>query len=101
MSDEESMSKSNSSTQPTEEMRSEYDFRNGVRGKHAKVNGDGVTITIHHEDGTTTVQEVAPHKGTVLLEPDVLAYFPDAEAVNHALRTLTTLCPDRQPSAKP
>lgn len=37
---------------------------------------------------------------SVVLEPDVLAYFPNAEAVNHALRTLITLFPDRQPSAK-
>jgi len=81
-------------------MRSEYDFRNGVRGQHAKAMGASYTITIHHEDGTKTVEEVAPRKGTVVLEPDVLAYFPNAEAVNHALRTLITLFPDRQPSAK-
>lgn len=82
-------------------MRPEYNFRGGVRGKHAKAMQAGYTITIHHEDGTTTVQEVAPRKGTAVLEPDVLAYFPDAEAVNHALRTWITLFPDRQPIAKP
>ncbi|MEZ4730469.1 MAG: hypothetical protein R3E79_25365 [Caldilineaceae bacterium] len=77
-------------------MRPDYDFRGGVRGKHAKAMGAGYTITIHHEDGTTTVQEVAPRKGTVVLEPDVLAYFPDSAAVNHALRTLITLFPDHR-----
>ena len=95
------MSKAKSATQPTEELRSEYNFRGGVRGKHAKAMQAGYTITIHHEDGTTTVQEVAPRQGTVVLEPDVLAYFPDSEAVNHALRTLITLFPDRQTIAKP
>lgn len=88
------MSNHKSPTQSTEEMRPEYDFLGGVRGKHAKAMQAGYTITIHHEDGTTTVQEVAPRKGTVVLEPDVLAYFPDSAAVNHALRTLIALFPD-------
>lgn len=78
----------------------EYDFRGGVRGKHAKTMGAGYTITTHQGDGTTTVQTVAPRQGTVILEPDVLAYFPDSAAVNHALRTLITLFPDRQPVTK-
>ncbi len=94
------MSKPNSPTKATEEMRPEYDFRGGVRGKHAKAMQAGYTITIHQDDSTTTVQTVEPRQGTVILEPDVLAYFPDSAAVNHALRTLITLFPDRQPGAK-
>lgn len=82
-------------------MRPEYDFRDGVRGKHAKAMAAGYTITIHQDDDTTTVQTVAPRRGTVILEPDVLAYFPDSAAVNHALRTLIMLFPDRQPVTKP
>ncbi|MEZ4869669.1 MAG: hypothetical protein R3C14_50555 [Caldilineaceae bacterium] len=81
------------SINPTNEMRPEYDFRGGVRGKHAKAMQAGYTITMYHEDGTTTVQQVEPRKGTVILDPDVMAYFPDSAAVNHALRTLITLFP--------
>ena len=92
---EKSMSNGKVSTHATEEMRPEYDFRGGVRGKHAKAMQAGYTITIHQDDGTTTVQIVGPRQGTVILEPDVLAYFPDSAAVNHALRTLITLFPDR------
>ena len=88
------MSKPNLSTDAAEEMRSEYDFRGGVRGKHAKAMQAGYTITIHNADGTTTVQQVEPRKGTVVLESDVLAYFPDSASVNHALRTLITLFPE-------
>lgn len=97
---EKSMSNGKPSTHATDEMRPEYDFRGGVRGKHAKAMQAGYTITIHQDDGTTTVQTVEPRQGTVILEPDVLAYFPDSAAVNHALRTLITLFPDRQPAIK-
>ncbi len=88
------MNKPNSTIDPAEEMRSEYDFRGGVRGKHAKAMQAGYTIMVHNADGTTTVQQVEPRKGMVVLEPDVLAYFPDSASVNHALRTLIALFPD-------
>jgi hypothetical protein len=56
-------------------MRAEYDFSKGARG---------VTATRYHE-GTNVV----------LLDPDVLAVFPDSTAVNEALRTLTRLVTPR------
>ncbi len=34
----------------------EYDFSGGVRGKHYQAYRQGYTVTIHHADGTTTVQ---------------------------------------------
>ena len=51
-----------------DDMLDEYDFRGGVRGKYAKRYAEGVNI--------------------VVLEPDVMAAFPDSEAVNKALRGL-------------
>jgi hypothetical protein len=50
------------------EMREEYDFSGGVRGKYADRFSEGSTI--------------------VVLEPDVAAVFSDAESVNNALRGL-------------
>lgn len=47
-------------------LRPEYDFRGGVRGKHAKRFADGTNL--------------------VILDPDVAAEFDDARAVNRALR---------------
>ena len=50
------------------EMRNEYDFSRGVRGKHARRYSQGANV--------------------VVLEADVAKVFPDAEAVNDSLRAL-------------
>lgn len=50
------------------EMRAEYDFTGGVRGKYATRFAAGTHL--------------------VLLEPDVAARFPDSRSVNEALRAL-------------
>jgi hypothetical protein len=73
------------------DMRNEYDFREGVRGKHHKALQAGYTVTVHKADGTIVVKEVAPKEGAVVLEPEVRAYFPDSESVNRALRCLIPL----------
>jgi hypothetical protein len=83
------------------EMLSEYDFRGGVRGKHADAYQQGHSVRVHHPDGTTTVQYFTPADRAVILEPDVQEYFPDSQAVNRALRTLIELIPTkRQPRSK-
>jgi hypothetical protein len=51
-----------------DEMREEYDFSQGVRGKYAHRFAEGSNV--------------------VVLEPDVAARFPDSKAVNEALREL-------------
>ncbi len=50
------------------DMRPEYDFSKGVRGKYASRYAEGSNV--------------------VVLEPDVAAQFPTAEAVNDALKEL-------------
>jgi hypothetical protein len=58
-------------TEEEDDLRSEYDFsqmRGGVRGKYAERYREGTNL--------------------VLLDPDVAAAFPDAKAVNDALRQL-------------
>jgi hypothetical protein len=54
-----------------DEMRPEYDFSAGVRGKHYRAYREGTNV--------------------VFLEPDIAAVFKDSEAVNHALRMLMEL----------
>jgi hypothetical protein len=76
-------------------MLAEYDFSQGVRGKHAALFHRGYTRIIHRADGTTEVREVAPPAGAVVLDPDVRAYFPDSETVNRVLRELIRLVPQR------
>jgi hypothetical protein len=76
-----------------DDMRAEYDFAGGVRGRHSRAMQGGYTITVHQPDGTTVVKEIAPKEGVVILEPDVQQYFPDSESVNAALRALINLIP--------
>jgi hypothetical protein len=59
------------------EMRAEYDFSAGVRGKYAKRYANGTNL--------------------VLLDPDVATAFGDSAAVNRALRALLEIAPTRRP----
>jgi hypothetical protein len=52
-------------------MRDDYDFSDGVRGKHYQAYCQGTNL--------------------VLLEPDVAAIFKDATTVNAALRMLAKI----------
>ena len=74
------------------EMQSEYDFR-GAGAEAYRPLHEGYEVQIHKADGTTVVQQFVLQEGTVMLEPDVQAFFPDSESVNKALRTLMTLFP--------
>ncbi len=83
------------------EMLPEYDFSNGVRGKHYRQMQRGHTITIFNPDGTTTIKHVKPDKDAVYLEPDVKRYFPNSVLVNKALRSLIEIAPRRRKTAAP
>jgi hypothetical protein len=75
----------------TAEMQSEHDFRGAARGRAYRPLHEGYEVQIHKANGTTVVQQFVLQEGTVMLEPDVQAFFPDSESVNKALRTLMTL----------
>ena len=60
------MKKSTLKTDP--DLASEYDFSDGVRGSHAPRYAEGSNV--------------------VVLDPDVVKTFPNAEEVNRALRAL-------------
>ena len=90
------MKKTTSKKQLNDEMQSEYDFSGGIRGKYAKkLKENGYTIRIYHPDGTFSERRVLGEK-TVILDADVWEYFSSSDAVNHALRTLISLVPDKQ-----
>ncbi|MFN8492846.1 MAG: hypothetical protein U0350_34905 [Caldilineaceae bacterium] len=94
------MKKTQTKLEDDTQMRAEYDFSNGVRGKHAKAMQAGYTITVHNTDGTTVIKEVEPRKGMVMLDPDVLEYFPDSASVNATLRSLIHLVPAKRRVAR-
>ena len=58
------------------DMLREYDFSGGVRGKYSK----------RYEEGTNVV----------VIDPDVVEYFPDHESVNEALRNIAAIIKRRR-----
>jgi hypothetical protein len=78
------------------EMRREYDFSGGVRGKYAKtLRENGYIIRIYNDDNTFVETRVLGAK-TVILDPDVYEYFPSSQDVNKALRMLISLVPEKR-----
>lgn len=69
----------NQSINKEDDIRPEYDFSGGVRGKHFQAYRQGTNL--------------------VPLDQDVAQMFPDAIAVNEALRLLIKLAKQRVPSA--
>ncbi len=92
--------RTNQASEHQDDMRPQYDFTDmqGVRGKYHKAYRAGHRVKIYQEDGTISTQYFTLEDGAMIIEPDVRRYFPDAEAVNRALRTLITLVPT-QPKA--
>ena len=80
-------------------MLPEYDFtgKKGVRGKYYRGLQKGYSVHIHNEDGSVTVRRYGP---LIRLDGDVADFFPDAESVNRALRSLMALLPQKQTSEK-
>jgi hypothetical protein len=58
-----------------EDVRDEYDFKHAIRNPYARLARNGPLVR---------------------LEPDVLAVFPDSNAVNEALRLLIKAANDAQ-----
>ena len=64
----------NGESEADREMRDEYDFSSGIRGKYADRYARGSNV--------------------VVLDPDVAEAFPDSEAVNRALRSVAASSPE-------
>lgn len=61
-------------------MLEEYDFSNAVRGKYAKKYSKGTNV--------------------VLIDQDVISYFPDHDSVNQALRSIIPILKKHEMSAE-
>jgi hypothetical protein len=72
----------------TDEMREEYDFSGGVRGKHYQAYRAGHVVRVRKSDGSTEQRHFTLQDGAVMLDPDLKVRFPDSESVNRALRSL-------------
>jgi hypothetical protein len=73
------------------EMRDEYDFSGGVRGKHAARLKNGHKTIVTKADGSAETYVTRP----VILDRDLQSIFKDSKAVNKALRGLIELVPER------
>jgi hypothetical protein len=62
-------------SQPGDEMRVQYDFSKGVRGKYSKEYAKGTNI--------------------IVLDPDLRRFFPDSKSVNEALRVIARIAAKR------
>ena len=60
------------------EMRKEYDFSKGVRGKY--------------------VERLLRGTNLVRISPDILKVFPDSKSINHALRSLAEIVREQRKS---
>jgi len=65
------MKKPKDEAEERDELRAEYDFSGGVRGKYAARYAEGTNL--------------------VLVDPELAKRFPDSAAVNAALRTLVKI----------
>lgn len=65
------MKKPKDEAEERDELREEYDFSGGVRGKYAARYAEGTNL--------------------VLVDPELAKRFPDSAAVNAALRTLVKI----------
>ena len=74
-----------------DEMRAEYDFSGGVRGKHHKKLRNGHKTIVTRTDGSRIVTETK----LIALSPDLQTYFPDSKSVERALRGLVALLPEK------
>jgi len=70
----------NNNPEPDEEMRPEYDFSGGVRGKYYQQYMQGTNV--------------------VLLDADVAEVFRDSESVNQALRVLINIAKNQIPQPR-
>jgi len=65
--------------QKDKDMLEEYDFSKGIRGKYAKRYAEGTNV--------------------VVIEPDIAKFFPNHDAVNQALRSLTEIIKKQRKTA--
>ena len=70
------------------DMKDEYDFSKGIRGKHYNAYREGHTVIINKDDGTKLIQYFTQKDGAIMLDPDIKIHFPNSESVNKALRSL-------------
>ena len=73
-----------------DDLRPEYNFSKGTRGRYAKKTNEGILITVYSPNKRTANKAFRERQTLITLEPDVARIFKDAREVNAALRHMMT-----------
>ena len=79
-----------------EDMAAEYDFSQGVRGKHFQKLTDGYTVTVYSPNKENYDLQLIENSSYIKIDKDVNAIFKTSEEVNNALRVLISAIPKRR-----
>lgn len=66
------------SDQNADEMRDEYDFSQGIRGKHHEAYRAGHRVRVLKSDGSIEERHCSLADGALMLDPDLKVQFPDS-----------------------
>jgi hypothetical protein len=61
------MNSTENNTINEDDIQAEYDFSNGIRGKHYQTYQQGHTVKIHQADETVTIQHFTLEDGAIFL----------------------------------
>jgi predicted ATPase len=79
-----------------DDMASEYDFSNGVRGKHQHKLEEGYTVTVYSPTKNTIEKQISDKTRYVKIDKDVNEYFVTSEEINNALRAIIKAIPQKR-----
>ncbi|MGR3319722.1 MAG: hypothetical protein ACUZ8O_14745 [Candidatus Anammoxibacter sp.] len=82
--------KKNENKNEANEMRNEYDFSEGIQGKHYKNYRKGHSVRINKKEGYIETHYYSEKDGSIMLDPDVKRHFHDSVSVNKVLREYIT-----------
>ena len=79
----------------SDDLLSQFDLTTGVRGKYAKRYREGVSVTIYSPNKKIVEAGKKNAETFIMIEKDIAKVFPDAKAVNSALRHLLAAVPSK------
>ncbi|MEI6089718.1 MAG: hypothetical protein WCR42_04660 [bacterium] len=83
-----------------DDMASEYDFSNGVRGKHQQKLEEGYTVTVYSPTKNSIEKQISDKTNYVKIDKDVNEYFVTSEEINNALRAIIKAIPQKRKRVK-
>jgi hypothetical protein len=79
-----------------DDILTEYDFSNGIRGKHYKKFQDGFTVTVYSPNKETYLLNKKEKINYIKIDKDISKYFRTSDEINNALRAILSAIPKKQ-----